>query len=71
MLAAQHRGATDEKGFLLVGNLLLIHVDEILPPGIFMELEEIRVIEEAEAVGHLPLDLKIRGIEGLGLQWCC
>ncbi len=68
MLAAQHRGAVDEKGFLFFGDLLLFHMDEILPPGIFMELEEIRVIEKPEAVGDLPFDLEIRGVEGLGLQ---
>ncbi len=68
MLAAQHRGAADEKGFLLIGDSLFFHVNEVLPPGIFMELEEIRIVEKPEAVGHLPLDLEIRGVEGLGLQ---
>ena len=34
-----------------------------------MELEETGVVKEAEAVGDLPLDLKIGGIEGLSFQW--
>ena len=36
-----------------------------------MKLEETGVSEEAEAVGYFPLDLKVGGVERLGLQWCC
>ena len=35
-----------------------------------MELEKTCVVEEAEAVGDFPFDLKIGGVERLSLQWC-
>ena len=55
---------------MLFRYFLLIHMDEILPPGIFVEFEEACVIEQAEAVGDFPFDLKIGGVERLSLQWC-
>ena len=45
-------------------------MDEILPPGIFVEFEKAWVVKQAEAVGNFPLDLKVGGIECLRLRWC-
>lgn len=41
-------------------------MQEILPPGIFMPLEQGGIAEQAETIHHLLFDLEGAGIKGLG-----
>jgi hypothetical protein len=42
-------------------------MEKVLPPGILMKLEELRVAEQAEAVDDLPLDPELAGAKRLRL----
>ena len=50
------------------GHALVVDMEEILPPGILMEPEELRVLEQAEAVDDLPFDLELAGVQCLRLR---
>jgi hypothetical protein len=67
MLGTQHGGRLHQQLFLVPGRILLAHMDEILRPGGLMALKETLVVEQPEPVGDLPLDLKVRCVEGLSL----
>ena len=65
MLGAQHGGAGDEAVALVRGHALVVDIEQILPPRILVQLEELRIAEQAEAVHHLPFDAVLAGGERL------
>jgi hypothetical protein len=65
MLGTQDRGPADQGRLLMGGKAPVLDMQEILPPGIFVALEQRGIAEQAEAVDHLPFDLDGAGIECL------
>ena len=65
MLRADDRGSGDVGVALVLAQVASIDMEQILPPRIPVQLEELRIAEQPEAVYHLPFDAELAGAEGL------
>ncbi len=65
MFRAQDGSLGDKRVALILRHPLLVDMQEILPPGVLVKLEELWILEQAKPIDDLPFDAEAATIERL------